>query len=316
MSVFVVLFIFILGTLIGSFLNVVILRYNTGKNILAMGERSMCFSCGKTLQWYELVPVFSFLFQRARCKGCGSKISWQYPLVEFATGVIFVAIFLKNFGDFPVDQALAFSMPFFVTLILTLFELVIWSILMVITLYDLRHKIIPDGMVFAFIGLALFYNVIYSTFYSTVYVAIFPQASVVSIWNAILAGSIFFSFFAGMWLISSGRWLGFGDAKLVVGVGLFLGLAKGLSALVLSFWVGAVVSIALVFGGRALSFLSLHAGEKSFVPKVIRESRLRERLSVLTMKSEVPFAPFIILGTLIAFFCETDIFQISSFLVF
>ena len=90
--------IFVFGTIIGSFLNVVILRYGTGKSF-AKGS-SQCFSCGKKLSWYELVPILSFLFQKGKCKGCGSKISWQYPLIETITGVLFLLIFNLQFSIF------------------------------------------------------------------------------------------------------------------------------------------------------------------------------------------------------------------------
>ena len=88
--------IFILGLIIGSFLNVVIMRLNTGESMIKDGSR--CFSCGKNLKWYELVPVFSFIAQRGRCRECGSRISWQYPIVELITGVVFTLTALKIFN--------------------------------------------------------------------------------------------------------------------------------------------------------------------------------------------------------------------------
>ena len=80
------------GIIIGSFLNVIILRYNTHKTF---GGRSACMSCTKKLHWYELIPIFSFVGLKGRCQTCKTKISWQYPLVELATGVMFVLIFCK-----------------------------------------------------------------------------------------------------------------------------------------------------------------------------------------------------------------------------
>ena len=82
----------ILGLIIGSFLNVVILRFNTNKTL---GGRSGCMACEKELNWYELIPVFSFFALQGRCSGCQTKISVQYPLVELATGVIFGVLFCK-----------------------------------------------------------------------------------------------------------------------------------------------------------------------------------------------------------------------------
>src|SRR3989344_8573532 len=84
--------VFILGTIIGSFLNVVIYRYNSGTSPLT--GRSQCFSCGETLSWRQLVPIFSFLVSRGRCAKCGVRLSWQYPIVETISGAIFVTVFL------------------------------------------------------------------------------------------------------------------------------------------------------------------------------------------------------------------------------
>ncbi len=276
-------FILVFGTLIGSFLNVVILRYNTGKNLLSLGSRSMCFCCGKQLSWYELIPVVSFIFLRAKCSGCKSKISWQYPFVELAMGALTLAIFLKNFHGIVGDASLFF---------LTIFQIAIWGILLVITVYDFRHKIIPDSMVFTFAFLALVVRFLFPD----------PQISLMS---AIVGGVVFFSFFGLLWFFSGGRWLGFGDAKLVLGVGLLLGFSGGLSALALSFWIGAAISILLIGFTKLMKLPSIR--------KVVQRMGLRTTSSILTMKSEIPFAPFIILGTLIVFFCHADVFVHGSF---
>lgn len=80
-----IIFTGLFGLIVGSFLNVVILRMNTGKTL---GGRSMCLSCNKKLEWYELIPLVSFIIQRGRCTKCHSKISWQYPIVEAITAVL------------------------------------------------------------------------------------------------------------------------------------------------------------------------------------------------------------------------------------
>lgn len=284
MSFLITFFVFIFGTIVGSFLNVVILRYNTGMKlfgkIFGTKERSMCFSCGKQLSWYELVPVLSFCFLRGKCAGCKSRISWQYPLVEIATGLIFVGIAYLNF--FPTENLGLFSVA------PAVLHTIIWSLLIVITVYDIRHKIIPDGLAFMFAAFA---------FMATVLVGLHTDT-----WSLLvdhsLAALAFFSFFGGLWWVSGGRWLGFGDAKLVVGVGLLLGLARGITALTLAFWIGAAVSIVL------LGFQMLYQQYR----KVVQVGGLRTTSPALTMKSEIPFAPFIILGTLIAFFWNVDVF--------
>jgi leader peptidase (prepilin peptidase)/N-methyltransferase len=281
-------FVFIFGTIIGSFLNVVILRYNTGMSIFGSKERSHCFSCGKKLQAHELIPIFSFLLLRGKCSECKSKISWQYPLVEFITGLIFSLIFIKNF------YLLDISPQKF--LIITLFHFIVWGILMVISFYDLKHKIIPNGLVYALIGIT-FFGAFFLPTSSAFYLGL----------GNLIAGLLFFTFFFSLWFFSRGRWVGFGDAKLSLAVGFLLGITRGVSALVLAFWVGAVVGTALV---------SLGELSRKINGKAIRNNYLSIIIKNLTIKSEIPFAPFIILGTLIAFFMNIDIFSLSSFFGF
>ncbi|MDQ3014336.1 MAG: prepilin peptidase [bacterium] len=258
-------FFFILGTAIGSFLNVVIYRYNTG---MGVNGRSKCFSCGKTLQWYELIPVFSYVFLLGRCSECQSKISWQYPLVEFLTGLTFLAVYLAYFKQLFISTN---------TILVLLYSLVAASIFIVILVYDVRHKIIPDGLVIMLSIISL--------------IGLFISADlniVLPAWSALLAGPILALPFAALWLLSQGRWMGLGDAKLALPMGWFLGLGYGLSAIMLAFWIGAAVGVALI----AMEKL-LHRGN-------------------LSMKSEIPFAPFLIVGFAIVYFFNINIIHLST----
>lgn len=239
------IFIFIFGTIIGSFLNVVILRHNTGDSIVK--TRSRCFNCGKNLEWYELIPILSFFIQGGKCRKCKSKISWQYPIMEFLTGLIFLLVF----------QITHYS------LFITIYYFIIFSLLIVISVYDIRHQIIPNKFVYLFDVLALLPLLI--TNYSLL---------ITHYDHNFLAGLIFSAFFGFLWLISKGKWMGLGDAKLFLGVGWLLGLVNGLIALVLSFWLGSIFGISLM---------------------LIRKKEYN-------MKSKIPFGPFIVLGTTIAFF--------------
>ncbi|GMU74460.1 MAG: prepilin peptidase [Candidatus Campbellbacteria bacterium] len=259
-------FAFAFGACVGSFLNVVILRYNTGRGI---NGRSGCAVCGAQLRWFELIPIVSFFVQKGRCRTCHSSVSWQYPLVEILTGALFVALY-------------ALYAPEWMLLALYAVE---WSLLVVIVVYDMRHKIIPDPFVFAFCALALL-----SIFLSPGWGFSVPS----NFWSALSAGPLLAAPFALLWLVSGGRWMGFGDAKLALGMGWMLGIAQGLSALVLSFWVGAIVSIGIILYER---YGAPHAAL----------SRTHGRL---TMKSEIPFAPFLIIGLALVFFFGFDTFSL------
>jgi leader peptidase (prepilin peptidase)/N-methyltransferase len=264
MILFLNLFIiFVFGTIIGSFLNVVVYRYNTSLSFVT--GKSKCFSCGRGLEWYELLPLFSFILLRGKCLGCNSKISNQYFTVELLTGIIFSALFLK-FGLTPL-------LPLY---------LIISSLLITMSVYDFKHKIIPDGMVFTFIALSvgMFFLV-----HRVGEILIFPVSL------DLLAGPILFAFFAFFWLISGGKWMGFGDAKLAVGVGFLLGFSGGVYAIMLAFWIGAAFSLILLF----LQKIKLAKFKLSF-------------------KSEVPFAPFIILALFIQLLTSYNLHNIINFL--
>src|SRR3989339_1306488 len=92
--IFFSVFVFLFGAVVGSFLNVVKLRLNTGQSVVS--GRSKCFTCAKKLKWHELLPIASFVFLRGKCSACKAKVSWQYPLVETITGIIFVLLFQQD----------------------------------------------------------------------------------------------------------------------------------------------------------------------------------------------------------------------------
>ncbi len=263
---------FILGAIIGSFLNVVIYRLHTGKSL---NGRSHCMSCGKTLTWNELFPIFSYMFQGGRCRGCLAYIPSRYLLVEFTTGLAYV--FLWHL--FQTD------------LILLVLHLILVSVCIVIVVYDVRHTIIPDeltGIVciiaFAFLGY-VYLGTNDFTFLLT------------SISAGIGAGLFFWS----LWFMSKGRWVGLGDAKLAFPLGVIIGLSGVFSMVVLSFWIGAGISLSLLGIERMLKRGKKHL---HFLP------------TPLTIKSEVPFAPFLIAGFLLVQLFHADIFTITYALFF
>lgn len=270
MGIIIFIIIFLLGTIIGSFLNVVIYRFNTGKSIVR--GRSICMTCNRSLRWYELIPILSFLIQSGKCRRCASSISHQYPIVEFGTGLIFALI---AYHFIPILYISYWS--FILLLILYSF---IFSLLIVISVYDIKHKIIPDKLVYLYSAASLF-----SVFLSY-------QTGILSFnWPPliyILSGPIFAIPFAFLWIVSKGRWMGLGDAKLMLGIGFMLGPILALSAMILSFWIGAIVGL----------FILLFSKGK------------------VNMKTEIPFAPFLIIGTLISFFFNLDIVSLARLFKF
>lgn len=250
---------FTLGLIIGSFLNVVILRFNTQKSL---GGRSACMACQSRLQWYELIPLFSFLALRGRCKTCKTQISMQYPLVELITATLFALLFTKFFDLFAMGN-LNFPLVYG-------YYTVMFSILIVISVYDIKHQIIPDALSLVFGMLAFFGMFLITPLGVSLHIPPLSQ---------FIAGFAVSVPFALLWLISRGTWMGLGDAKLSIGFGFLFGLTTLLSGVMLAFWIGAVVGVILIL-------LKKIAG----------------------LKSEIPFAPFLVLGLLIAFFWGVNFF--------
>ncbi|MBI3634048.1 MAG: prepilin peptidase [Candidatus Yonathbacteria bacterium] len=282
--------VFILGTIIGSFLNVVIYRYNSGLSPLK--GRSQCFACGKILHWYELIPIVSFIIERGRCANCRVKLSWQYPVVEIFSGIIFVVVYVLG-----------------KTLPETIYLLVIFSTLLVIAVYDLRHKIIPDGLVAFFAVLSLVWF-LWTTGVSRVFY--FPHY-----WT-LIAGPLLFFPFVALWVISKGKWLGLGDGKLALGIGWFLGSALGGSAIMLAFWIGAGFALCAMGAQRAkpefIKFVKFIKSIKSNtnVPTfnfMNFKNFTNGAVSHFSLKSEIPFGPFLILGVFIVYFTKVNFFD-------
>lgn len=243
----------LLGLIVGSFLNVVILRHNTGRNL---SGRSRCLSCNAHLTSWQLIPVLSWVVQMGRCVACGSRISWQYPLVEVATALAFASI-------------AALALPFFEHVL----SLLIAAVLVLIAAYDFRHTIIPDEWAYAFGGFALIYAAL---------------ALPLSAWPLhIAAGPVVAFPLAALWYVSGGRWMGLGDAKLSLGIGWVLGIPHGLIALLAGFLIGAIVSVLVL-----LPLPYLYRFVRAVTPMRVSQ----KETETFTMKSEVPFGPFLIAG--------------------
>ncbi len=260
------IFVFLLGTVIGSFLNVVIYRFNTGRGL---GGRSFCFTCRRTLSWHELVPIASFLSQRGKCKGCASKISWQYPLVEAITGFVFVSLFIKFLPDTTLMYSFSW-MSFFPLIFFTY----IFCILIVISVYDYHHNIIPDTFVWLFNILAFLSLFIFTGMSYAIHLP--------SLWS-VLAGPLIALPFFFLWWVTGGKAMGFGDVKLALGMGWLLGITGGFAAVLVSFWIGGLWGIGMLL--------------------------LRKKT---TLKSHVPFGPFMCTAIFFVFLFSITITQILT----
>lgn len=274
--------IFIFGAVIGSFLNVVIFRLEK-EDIVK--KRSHCPLCGRNLAWYDLIPIASFFILRGRCRNCRKKISWQYPLVEAATGVLFIAIFSQQFPD-PNFQA--------VNSIGLIYWFFIISCCIVIFVYDLRHYIIPDKVLWPAVAAALLWRG-----YSSLNIGLWP-APIGYLWPYLLSGFAAAAFFLFLVLATRGRGMGMGDAKLALLMGLVLGWPNILPALFLAFFMGAAAGLFLVFGPPASVWLRR-------LPDLFGKSPLPSAPIFgknwgKTMQSRLPFGPFLVSGLFLALF--------------
>lgn len=278
---------FIFGLAIGSFLNVVSLRYQPGQKLLdlkVIGGRSRCPRCQKTLRWYELIPLLSFIIQFGKCRNCDSRLSLQYPLVEFLSGLIFVLVPYSLISISYIPYSI-FYIPAIAVWIL------IFLLFLLLSIIDFRHYIIPDSinLLLAILGMVLIALLMINDQGSMIsngqlsfighYALLFDfwplsdvsgQLSVVV--NHLFAAIIAMLFFAAIIIFTKGRAMGWGDFKLVGALGLIFGWPDILMIVFLSFIVGAIC----------------------VTPLLIRKQK--------TMKDAVPFGPFLIIGSALTFF--------------
>ncbi|SFF92980.1 type 4 prepilin peptidase 1 . Aspartic peptidase. MEROPS family A24A [Desulfotomaculum arcticum] len=208
-------FVFLLGTCIGSFLNVCILRIPKKQTVIA--GSSYCYACGHKLNFLDMVPILSYLFLKGRCRYCGDKFSVQYPLVELFSGIMFLLVFIKH----------GFGLP----------SLMLWvlvSILIIAAVIDIYHRIIPDGLVITGVLAGIPLTVIQS-----------PDKLINGLIGFLIAGIIMLA----IAVVSKGG-MGGGDIKLSALMGLYLGWRGVLLALFISFFFGGMTGIFLLLSGR------------------------------------------------------------------
>ncbi len=247
----VVAFSFLLGLVVGSFCNVCIHRIPEGESIVIPGSR--CPNCRTAIKAYDNIPVLSFLFLKGQCRSCGHRISWQYPIVEILTGSLF-ALTIFRFG-------------------LTWHTGVLWAFvaaLVVVTLIDLEHQIVPDIITLPGIAIGLAWSVLTALLSIGGYrgvVSFSAPAPLEAILGTVVGGGILYL----VAVVSRGG-MGGGDIKLTAMIGAFLGWR----AVLLTIFLGTLT-------GSVIALLLLASGKKG-------------------RKDPMPFGPFLALGAVLALF--------------
>jgi leader peptidase (prepilin peptidase)/N-methyltransferase len=237
----IVVFVFLFGLIIGSFLNVCILRIPSGKSIVM--PASACPKCGEPIRPYDNIPVISYLLLGGKCRGCKTKISPMYPLVELLTGMLFVACYLVFGLTVETLKWAAFS-----------------AILIVLVFTDLRERILPDLVNFTGFGMGLALSFFTKPADGTaLWIAnhLFeypPPAPVLSFADAILGAALGSGL---LWLVSEAYFrlrgregMGLGDVKMMLMAGAFLGAKKTLLTILAGSILGSVLGIAVILAKR------------------------------------------------------------------
>lgn len=215
------IFSFIFGLLIGSFINCMAWRLYKEETIFG---RSHCPKCLKQIKWYDNIPLLSFALLRGKCRSCAKKISWQYPAVELACGILFYLAFL-NFGHSPL-------------LLLKIFIAI--AVLVLVFIFDFRWYLIPVSVL---IWTAIVMIILGALTYSGNF-GFFIVSLLISMASALL-------FFGAQYLITRGKGLGEGDIWLGVFLAAIFVNLKDLSISILSaYFIGSIVGLAFIVLGK------------------------------------------------------------------
>ncbi|ABK98610.1 prepilin peptidase [Pelobacter propionicus] len=223
-------FSFILGAVVGSFLNVCICRMPRDESVVS--PPSHCPGCGYRIRWYDNIPLVSYLLLRGRCRGCREKISPRYPLVELLNALLSLALFLR-FGP-----TLAFAVLF-----------LFCSALVVITFIDLEHQIIPDEI--SLPGIVL--GFIFSFFLR-------GHGWLNSLLGILLGGGSLLLVAYGYQLVTGKEGMGGGDIKLLAMMGAFLGWKSIPFIIFVSSLAGSVIGVSLMLIQKKDSKLAIPFG--------------------------------------------------------
>lgn len=206
---------FILGLIFGSFLNSLVYRLYFN---LSLWGRSFCPECKRILKYADLIPFLSFIFLGAKCRNCKKKISWQYPLVELLTGILFAIVYLGHASIYLV----LFRNLFFVLVLIFIF------------VFDLKYYLILDKIIWPALIVGLIIN-------------IFIGLNWIDLALGICLGT---GFFLLQHLLSQGQWIGNGDVKLGALLGAMFGWQLTLLTIILAYFIGGLVGIILLASGK------------------------------------------------------------------
>ncbi len=219
----------IFGAVIGSFLNVVIYRLPLGQSIVTPPSR--CRKCGYQLQWYDNIPILSWLFLRGRCRKCGVGVSMQYPIVELITGALFVLVIWMT----PPGPLLAT-------------RLILVCILIALFGIDLEHQILPNVITLPGIAIGVLLSLIA------------PPGWKDALVGVLLGGGVLYAIAGAYYLWRREEGMGMGDVKMLAMIGAFLGWKAVLVTLVLSSFAGAIIGVALMAAQRGTMKFALPFG--------------------------------------------------------
>lgn len=278
----IVLILFILGLLIGSAVNSFLWRYQTKTSYAG---RSMCPACKHKLAWYDNVPLISWLTLSGKCRYCKKSIAVQYPIVEMLTGFAFAlvglfskdGIYVNHVADAMLRLGTTFAISYFLLGILRLLLLLlIVTCLLLIAIYDYKTKEIPNGFNLTFILLSATYLI----------VSQIPNFDIRYTIYYLLAALAAFLFFYSFVYFSHETWMGGGDAKMAFGMGLLLGPGATLLAIIVASISGSIYGISQILIQKSK----------------IENSKLNKnfKLKISNSDHQVPFGPFLALGTYIA----------------
>lgn len=259
---FVILLATLAGLAIGSFLNVWIIRGEKGETL---GGRSRCLSCDTALSIRELIPIISYIFQKGRCLHCGAAFSIQYLVVELATSLSFGTAAGLFFLSVPLT-------PLWIIFFIGVLAAISSAIVIVVS--DLKFMLIPNGAVLVLVLFGILAVALRT--YQGLNLGDIKEVAAFDL----IASLLLSSFIGLLWFVSQGRWMGFGDVKLVLATSLILGFPRSITALLFAFWLGGIAGLLL---------LTLKKKE---------------------LKNTIPFGPFILLG------CVGAYFFTEQFLVF